>query len=106
MTDILSWKSKYLKYKNKYLELKQAGGGLGTIHDITTLIRNKEVWITEYDTNTGRALLVFNNLEGKRHEIPILSFKAIGYNGTYVLVAESGSVYIFTGFGPTISVKR
>ena len=84
-------KSKYLKYKTKYLELKQIGGMVGDIKDYTLSINLTKV-IYAKDT---KILYIYINKYGKESiEVtsPVLTYVAM--DNYWITITTSGTVYI------------
>ena len=93
------YKSKYLKYKNKYLNLKkifdeitkgtvnQIGGKIGDFYDYTN---DREIKKLFFVKNT-ETLNIFWSLRRKIHTSRIK--KMVKFNDNYLWITESGSVY-------------
>lgn len=87
-----SYQQKYLKYKKKYLEIKnlvKMGGDIGTIRDIT---------------KSGNVILVRNDREDRyeihqgKEKVEIVAFQQINEEpNIWIFITRSGSVYIYKG---------
>jgi hypothetical protein len=83
------YKEKYLKYKKKYLEIKnQLGGRLGELFDYSSDEKIKQIFIT----NNDNRLHIYWTLENKIITSRIKTYTEI--NNKFICITESGTVYI------------
>ncbi len=80
--------SKYLKYKKKYLELKQKGGRVGDFFDYSNDDKIKKLFYLK----TNKTLNIYWSLNDKVITSPII--KAAKFDDKMIFITESGSVYI------------
>jgi hypothetical protein len=96
----MDYNQKYLKYKEKYLKLKNQAGG--TIGKIVCLNQLTQMSVFVYTDVEGPGYIVSNDFSG---QINFIKLKVLSPSVT-IFISESGSLYYTVDKSPTMRITK